>query len=142
MSKSHRRYPGPFPPVPGMCRWCALWIKDAAGKIDYDAPFCGPVCKTHYQLRADPQKMRQHVFFRDGGKCACCPTVFQYLDDEWEADHIIPLMIALWDPKAWEPDNVRLLCMPCHKKKSADDRRKYRKKFRRRAHHIYDEIGD
>jgi 5-methylcytosine-specific restriction endonuclease McrA len=41
-------------------------------------------------------------------------------------------MIAFGDPKFWEPDNVVILCKdPCHKVKSASDRRKYRKRDRR-----------
>lgn len=142
---SHRKYPGPFGvKLPwGLCHWCGLWIKDEAGKVRTGQKFCGPVCHTHYSLRADPQKMRQHVFFRDGGKCAACGTVHPYLDGEWEADHVRPLMIAFADPAAWDPDNVVILCIrPCHLEKSASDRRKYRAKFRRKAKAIWDEISD
>jgi len=127
-----------------MCRWCGLWIKDADGNVLSEQKFCGAPCKTHYQLRADPQKMRQHVFFRDGGKCARCGYVHPYLDGDWEADHVIPLMIGLSDPALFEPDNVVVMCTApnrCHYDKSAEDRRTYRKKFRRTMRDIYAEIA-
>jgi 5-methylcytosine-specific restriction endonuclease McrA len=118
---AHRAYPGRFHKAPlGMCRWCGLKTKDKA-------KFCSNVCRTHYLLRADPQRMRQYVFFRDFGICHECGKTHFYLTDDWEADHILPLFIAYGDPEFWEPTNVRLLCVKCHKKKTAEDRRKYKK---------------
>lgn len=128
-----------------MCRWCGLWVRDSAGAIARDQRFCGPVCRTHFQLRADPAKMRQHVFFRDGGRCAQCGTVHPYIDGDWEADHVIPLMVAYADPRLWEPDNVVVLCTSpnkCHYRKSAEDRRTYRQKYRKKVARILNEIGD
>lgn len=87
--------------------------------------------------------MRRHVFFRDEGKCADCGFVHPYLDGEWENDHIIPLMRGLSDPTLFDPENCRILCIePCHKLKTASDRRKYRKKFRKAASDIYDAISN
>lgn len=83
-------------------------------------------------LRADPKKMREHVFFRDDGVCARCGKKHESLNADWEADHVMPLMVAFGDPRFWEPSNVVILCLPCHKKKSAEDRRRYRKKQRRK----------
>lgn len=126
-----------------MCRWCGLWIKDATGAILRYEKFCGPVCRTHYSLRADPKMMRRHVFFRDNGACADCGTVHSYLDGDWEADHIVPLMVAFDDPSLWEPDNVRILCTtPCHVRKSADDRHLYRRKYRKKVAFILGRMGD
>lgn len=70
--------------------------------------------------------MRQHVFFRDQGECAYCGTVWKYMSDAWEADHIIPLFMAFGDWSFWEPENVQILCKdPCHKEKSKSDMAKY-----------------
>lgn len=140
----HRKYPGPFPRCPaGMCAWCGLWIRDEGGAIRRDQKFCAPTCHTHYSLRANPQMMRQHIFFRDDGICAACGTRHPYLNGDWENDHIIPLMAGLTDPALFEPENCRILCKrPCHLQKTASDRRKYRVKFRRKAKAIWDEIGD
>ncbi len=70
--------------------------------------------------------MRQHVFFRDEGYCAVCHKKWPNLTGAWEADHIVPLMLAFGDLSFWEPENVQLLCKkPCHEAKSADDMRKY-----------------
>jgi len=124
-----------------MCKFCGLLIKRDDGTLDRKKTFCGPECVTHYQLRADPQKMRQHVFFRDNGKCAACGTIHPYLDGEWEADHVRALMVAFGDPAFWEPDNVVILCIsPCHKEKSARDLREFRRKYRRKVAHILREI--
>lgn len=128
-----------------MCRWCGLLIRREDGEIiDRTRTFCGPECVTHYQLRADPSRMRQHVFFRDNGKCAACGFVHLYLDGDWEADHVLPLMVAWGNPDYWSPDNVVVLCIkPCHSEKSARDLREYRRKFRRKVAHILKEIdGD
>jgi len=87
--------------------------------------------------------MRQHVFFRDKGRCAACGTIHPYLDGDWEADHVLPLMISWGDPSFFEPENVVILCTkPCHTEKSARDLREYRRKFRRKVAYILGEIDD
>ena len=86
--------------------------------------------------------MRKFVFRRDKGVCADCGKHHRYLHDPWEADHILPLMISLGDPSFWEPENVVILCkFPCHKEKSASDRRKYRKKDRERLKQRFNDIS-
>lgn len=142
MSRSYRTYPGPLLRCPkGLCKWCGLLIRKEDGSLDRKKTFCGPVCTTHYQLRADPQKMRQHVFFRDEGKCSACGFVHPYLDGEWEADHTRPLMMAFGDPQYWNPENVTLMCVnPCHKIKSARDLLEFQRKFRRKVSRILADI--
>jgi 5-methylcytosine-specific restriction endonuclease McrA len=85
--------------------------------------------------------MRRHIFYRDWGICAACGKKHGLLNGDWEADHILPLMISLGDPSFWDPDNLQLLCKkPCHQKKSTEDRRKYRKRDRLRMKRKYDDI--
>lgn len=123
----HRTYPGKLVrPAPGHCRWCNQAIYRADGTINLRKTFCGQTCISHYLLRADPQEMRRHVFFRDQGVCAMCHTRWLYLSDPWEADHMEPLFLAFSDPAYWEPENVQVLCKdPCHRQKSAEDMRRY-----------------
>lgn len=70
--------------------------------------------------------MRQHVFFRDNGRCYDCGREWTFLQDPWDADHIKPLYVAYGDLTFWDPENVVILCRdPCHKRKSYRDRMKY-----------------
>lgn len=133
LTQRHRIYPLKLNRPPrGICRWCRLVIKRRDGSVNRRRTFCSKVCVTHYLLRADPRRMRRHVFYRDKGVCGDCGYQHHYLHGDWEADHILPLMIAFGDPGYWEPDNVVVLCKtPCHRNKSAADRRKYRKRDRR-----------
>lgn len=120
---NYREYPAKhYMSVPGICRWCNNDILDSTGQINKKRNWCNQACVTHYLLRADPKMMRQHVFFRDKGRCEECGTVWRYMSDPWEADHILPLVMAFGDLSYWEPTNVRILCKdPCHKAKTKED---------------------
>jgi 5-methylcytosine-specific restriction endonuclease McrA len=90
--------------------------------------FCDWRCVDEYLLRVEPKRMRFFVYRRDMGICQGCGEVFdEFTDGGWEADHIIPLWFAhaTGDWTAWDPENLRLLCVPCHKVKTANDRKKY-----------------
>lgn len=77
--------------------------------------------------------MRQHVFFRDQGYCAACGKKHPYNNNDWQADHILPLFMAFGDPAFWEPENVVILCLECHKHKSNADRIKYGTSVKRKT---------
>lgn len=127
MSYDHRTYPGKRnrPPA-GTCTWCLQPILRPDGTVNRRKTFCGPVCVTHYLLRAQPAMMRRHVFFRDQGQCGACKRVWENLSDPWDHDHIVPLQLAFGDPSFWEPENVQILCRdPCHKEKTKADEAKY-----------------
>lgn len=136
-------YPGRISkPPPGICRWCGIVIIGPTGAPNRRKTFCGPICVTHHLLRSDPSCMRRHVFYRDRGKCAACGFEHKILNGDWELDHRLPLMISLGDPTFWEPENCQILCeSPCHKEKSASDRRKYRKRERRWMKKKYDDLS-
>lgn len=127
MSFNHRTYPPKlYLHTPGYCRWCAKPILRTDGIINRKKTFCNKGCVGQYLLRADPKVMRQHVFFRDKGRCYDCGKVWTYLTDEWDADHIKPLYTAYGNLAFWEPENVVILCRkPCHQQKSYRDRMKY-----------------
>jgi 5-methylcytosine-specific restriction protein A len=67
----------------------------------------------------DPQyaRNRRHRFERAHGKCEMCGTVLQ--PAEWECDHAVPLR----DGGTNDISNLLVLCKPCHRKKTAAERR-------------------
>ena len=132
----HRMWPGrAYQPAPGECGWCGRAILKPDGTINRRRQYCDKRCEAEYQLRADPKKMRRYIYDRDMGICQNpeCRTVFDFFEDEgWEADHIKPLFTARGDWSFWDPENLQLLCLPCHQEKSAHDNGKYRAVKRRR----------
>jgi 5-methylcytosine-specific restriction endonuclease McrA len=128
VSYNHRTHPSKINrQPPGHCRWCGVVIlkKDGSGP-NLRRSWCGQTCVTQYLLRSDPKVMRQHVFFRDQGKCSGCGRVWRYMSDPWQADHVEPLFMAFGDWSYWEPEIVQILCTdPCHKTKSANDMARY-----------------
>jgi hypothetical protein len=124
---SHRTHPSKVRRVPpGYCRWCAKPIYKVDGTLSLSRSWCGPRCVTEYLLRTDSKVMRQHVFFRDQGRCAACGIEHRNNNSDWEADHILPLFTAMGDSSYWEPENVQILCVdPCHRTKTASDRVKF-----------------
>lgn len=63
-------------------------------------------------------KNRQHRFERARGRCEACGIYLEV--GEWQCDHLIPLRLG----GTHDITNLRILCVPCHKKKTAEDRRK------------------
>lgn len=123
-----------------LCVWreCGKVLK---GKLKY----CGDACRREVYIRCYPDEMRDYIECRDKGVCAkCgCDTAqlariieafkaslgrrydgrrearrllagigFNLLTEHlWEADHIVQ-----WaDGGSNEPENLRTLCLPCHK---------------------------
>lgn len=72
--------------------------------------------RVHYKS-AEFAKNRQHRFERARGRCEMCGTQLQVA--EWQCDHLVPLS------KGGTNDitNLRVLCKPCHRRKTAEDRR-------------------
>lgn len=72
--------------------------------------------RRHYK---DPQyaKNRQHRFERARGRCEMCGVALQ--PAEWDCDHLVPIS------KGGTNDitNLRVVCRPCHRRKTATDRR-------------------
>lgn len=66
----------------------------------------------------DPQyaKNRQHRFERAHGKCEGCGITLQ--PAEWECDHLV----ALRDGGTNDITNLRVLCKPCHQRKTRSER--------------------
>lgn len=129
-----------------LCRWCQLEI--LAGRR---RTFCSDYCVHQWRLRSDPGYLRDQVFARDGGRCALCEldTVAAYralkrargaAREEaltmwglrsisarrslWDADHIRPVAEGGGE---CDLDNLRTLCLMCHREVTADLRRRLRR---------------
>ena len=127
------------------CRWCQLEILAPRRRT-----FCSAFCVHQWRLRSDPGYLREQVFLRDRGVCALCATdtIVEYARlkrsrgrtrDEslavwgladirarrslWDADHIVPVAEG---GGQCDLDNLRTLCLPCHREVTAELRRRLR----------------
>lgn len=128
-----------------LCRWCQLEIVAARRRT-----FCSAFCVHQWRLRSDPGYLRDQVFARDRGVCALCATdtveAFGRLKRSrgaarlealvlwglasprarrslWDADHIVPVAEG---GGQCDLDNLRTLCLPCHREQTAELRRRLR----------------
>jgi 5-methylcytosine-specific restriction endonuclease McrA len=126
-----------------LCRWCELEILARRRRT-----FCSDYCVHQWRLRTDPGYLRDQVFARDHGICAACQadTVAIYAALKrsrgkareaglslyglqsiasrrslWDADHIRPVAEG---GGQCDLDNLRTLCLPCHREATADLRRR------------------
>lgn len=121
------------PPVPdtfhravgGRCKWCAQPITYPAGHDKAGQPmtrrYWHGECADDYKAHAWPKVQEAVVVKRDGYCCRACGHDTK--GHSREIDHIVPLWSV--DRKAegalrfWGPVNLQVLCVPCHKAKSA-----------------------
>lgn len=130
-----------------LCRWCQLEILSSRRRT-----FCSEYCVDQWRLRSDPGYLRDKVFERDKGVCADCgmDTVAAYralkrsrgpAREEaltmwglrsvtarrslWDADHILPVAEG---GGSCDLDNLRTLCLLCHREATAELRRRMKRK--------------
>lgn len=120
----------------GLCRWCNLEVP--RGRYT----FCSDFCVHEWKLRSQPAYLRQQVFLRDRGVCAFCgadtvavarklrysrgPRRLALLVEWglkartrktlWDADHILPVAEGGGE---CDLENLRTLCLPCHRNATA-----------------------
>jgi 5-methylcytosine-specific restriction endonuclease McrA len=123
-----------------LCRWCDLEILSRRRRT-----FCSEYCVHQWRLRTDPGYLRDQVFARDRGVCALCRAdtvaIFAALKRTrprsparnaglsfygmksitarrslWDADHILPVAEG---GGQCDLDNLRTLCLPCHREVTA-----------------------
>lgn len=126
-----------------LCRWCRMEILAKRRRT-----FCSDFCVHQWRLRSDPGYLRDQVFARDRGICVLCETdtVAAYAELKrsrgrareealevwgmksvtarrslWDADHIRPVAEGGGE---CDLDNLRTLCLPCHREVTADLRRR------------------
>lgn len=112
--------------------------------------FCSAYCVHQWRLRSDPGYVREQVLERDRGRCALCATdtlaALRQLKSSrgerrtellamwglasvkvrrslWDADHIVPVAEG---GGQCDLDNIRTLCLPCHREVTAELRRRLR----------------
>ena len=129
-----------------LCRWCELEILARRRRT-----FCCDYCVHQWRLRTDPGYLRDQVFARDRGVCQLCEadTVAIYAALKrargaaraaglslygmksiaarrslWDADHIVPVAEG---GGQCDIDNIRTLCLPCHREVTAELRLRLRK---------------
>ena len=132
-----------------LCRWCRLEILAPRRRT-----FCSAFCVHEWRMRSDPGYGRDLVFARDHGVCALCGTDTvkawgqlrrsrgrareQLLDmwglasirarrSLWDADHILPVAEG---GGQCDLDNLRTLCLPCHREVTADLRERLRRRLK------------
>ena len=128
-----------------LCRWCLMEILAKRRRT-----FCSDYCVHQWRLRSDPGYLRDQVYLRDTGVCAECgvDTVKAYRELKrsrgpaktealemwgmrsvtarrslWDADHILPVAEGGGE---CDLDNLRTLCLMCHREATAELRRRMR----------------
>ena len=79
-----------------------------------------------------PARVRVRVFQAQDGCCAVCRRKMAVAGEPFEVDHITPLVLG----GANAEGNLRALCGPCHKTKTAGDVAQKAKEDRGRKKHI------
>ena len=129
-----------------LCRWCELEILAKRRRT-----FCSDYCVHQHRLRTDPGYLRDQVFARDKGVCQSCHAdtiaIYSALKCSrgaarqaglsiygmktitsrrslWDADHILPVAEG---GGQCDLDNLRTLCLPCHREATAQLRLRLRK---------------
>lgn len=132
-----------------LCRWCRLEILAPRRRT-----FCSEYCVHQWRLRSDPGYLRDQVFLRDKGLCSLCSTdtVTEYSRlrrsrgasreqllemwglrsitarrSLWDADHILPVAEGGGE---CDLENLRTLCLPCHREATAELRLRLSKRQR------------
>ena len=105
---------------------------------------CSAECSEKWRIRTSPSHMRYVLWQRDKGVCALCGVDCDALKEEyrkrsdqawrndflkvhgipagrrctdwWDADHIVPVIEGGGECTL---ENLRTLCLPCHKKETA-----------------------
>jgi hypothetical protein len=119
--QNHRKPPKPpfyHTGGAGSCRQCGEDILKKDGSINKRASW-HPACVTEYRLVHFPNDTRRAVWKRDKGVCYLCREVVS--KKAWEMEHIKPLFEAEGDLTFWQLPNIAVCCVPCHRKKSAEE---------------------
>jgi 5-methylcytosine-specific restriction protein A len=124
-----------------LCRWCNLEVPKGR------RTFCSEWCVDQWRLRTDASYLRERVFERDRGICAACgcDTCAEWARIRrlrgpkreaalaawgirgrnrvslWDADHVLPVVEGGGE---CDLDNLRTLCLKCHREATAALRRR------------------
>jgi hypothetical protein len=90
----------------------------------FDTAFCRRLCDDNFRCATMPRAPRAHLL--KTGRWGCCGICGTFLGSVYEVDHKLPIVSAQSsrDKKAvLSAGNVRCLCLPCHRAKSATERK-------------------
>ena len=126
-----------------LCRWCRMEILAKRRRT-----FCSEYCVHQWRLRSDPGYLRDQVFLRDKGVCGLCgtDTVAAYAELKRSRGKVRGELLEVWGMRSvaarrslWDADhvravaegggecdldNLRTLCLCCHREVTADLRRR------------------
>jgi 5-methylcytosine-specific restriction enzyme A len=124
-----------------LCRWCNVEVPKGR------STFCSAWCVEEWRLRTDPGYLREKVLERDRGVCAVCRVDCVATERHlkhlrgaarlkarldwglragsgktlWNADHIVPVIEGGGE---CDLENIRTLCLKCHRAVTADLRKR------------------
>jgi len=124
-----------------LCRWCNLEVPK--GRFT----FCSDWCVEEWRFRTDPGYLREKVLERDRGVCSSCGVdclaawrdlkrlrgaarLKAWMDwglragsrkSLWDADHLVPVIEGGGE---CDLDNIRTLCLKCHRQATAELRKR------------------
>ena len=131
-----------------LCRWCRMEILAKRRRT-----FCSDYCVHQWRLRSDPGYLRDQVFLRDKGVCGLCgtDTVAAYGELKRSRGKVRGELLEVWGMRSvgarrslWDADhvravaegggecdldNLRTLCLCCHREVTADLRRRLKGGF-------------
>ena len=129
----------------GICRWCSLEVPPRR------YTFCSAFCVHEWKLRTQPGYVREKVLERDRGICSACRVDTLAASRQlrfsrgarrkellahwglrtrtrkslWDADHIVPVAEGGGE---CDLDNIRTLCLRCHRAATLELRRRMRRR--------------
>jgi len=108
-----------------LCRWCRMEILAKRRRT-----FCSAYCVHQWRLRSDPGYLRDQVFLQVWGMRSVAATTpagkkrppgTPTRRSLWDADHVRPVAEGGGE---CDLDNLRTLCLCCHREVTADLRRR------------------
>jgi 5-methylcytosine-specific restriction endonuclease McrA len=96
-----------------LCRWCLAEVPKRS------RTWCSNNCVTAFKAENDWATIKGIVRRRSGGLCALCGCDAKGSHGGFEFDHVVPIA----DGGAFGAENVRMLCVPCHRRVTREWRR-------------------
>ena len=119
---NHRKAPLPehFHTAPkGTCRVCNQPVIGLTKTGKPSKSRWHQECLKEYKLIHWVSVTRRAVWSRDKGKCANCGKICKR--NQWDMDHVKPLIESQGDIAYWQLPNLQTLCSDCHIEKTSKE---------------------